>query len=64
MLLSSFGASFLVDFTLGLQAECDLQVWQGPSATVHSSSSFLPSFCCGGTPCLHAFQQCGFATSG
>lgn len=35
MLMSSFGASFLVDFTLGLQAECDLQVWQGTSADAH-----------------------------
>lgn len=28
MLLGSFGPSFLVDFTLGLQAECDVQVGQ------------------------------------
>ena len=28
MLMSSFSASFLVDFTLGLQAECDLQARQ------------------------------------
>ena len=33
MLLGSFGASFLVDFTLGLQAECDMQVRQGSPAT-------------------------------
>ena len=26
MLLSSFGAKFLVEFALGLQAECDVQV--------------------------------------
>ena len=33
MLLGSFGASFLVHFTLGLQAECDIQVRKGTSAT-------------------------------
>lgn len=37
MLLGSFGASFLVDFTLGLQAECDIQVRQATSATGHPS---------------------------
>ena len=29
LLLTSFGATYLVDFTLGLQAECDVQVGQG-----------------------------------
>lgn len=34
MLLGSFGASCLVDFILGLQAECDLQVRHPTSASV------------------------------
>ena len=32
-MLFSFGASFPVDFILGLQAECDIQVQQGTSST-------------------------------
>ncbi len=31
LLLTNFGATFLVQFTLGLQAECDVQVCHSPA---------------------------------
>ena len=45
MLLGSFGGPFLVNFILGLQAECDIQVRHCTSAVLHILLACLPNCC-------------------